>query len=84
MNKFKQQLKNLFLTKEGWISWIIANLITSTPWAIPLAYGFIFQDNRGYIVAGTIWTIFMLPFTPLWVVNILLAYFLLRLIWKKK
>jgi hypothetical protein len=76
MNKLKQQLKMLIATPKGWISWIIANIITTLPWVIPLVYGFIFKDNNGYIVAGSIWTFGMLPFTPVWAVNLAIALFL--------
>ena len=73
--KAKILLKDLFLTKEGWLSWFIANVLTSLPWAIPLIYGFIFKDNNGYILAGSIWTFIMLPVTPFWALNVLIATF---------
>jgi len=44
MQKFKLLLKKVFSTKEGWISWIIANTITNFPWFLPLLYGFFFND----------------------------------------
>ncbi len=82
--KTKILLKDLFLTKEGWISWFIANVITSLPWAIPLIYGFIFKDNNGYILAGSIWTFIMLPITPFWIFNVLIATFFVEKVFKKK
>ena len=82
--KAKGLLKDLFLTKEGWISWAIANVLTSLPWAIPLIYGFIFKDNNGYILAGSIWTFIMLPITPFWILNVLIATFFVEKIFKKK
>lgn len=84
MNNLKQQMKNLFLTKEGWISWIVANIITSLPWFLPLAYGFVFQDARGYYVAGAVYAFILAPFTPFWILNIVIAYFFMRIIWKRK
>ena len=82
--KAKILLRDLFLTKEGWLSWFIANVITSLPWAIPLIYGFIFKDNNGYILAGSIWTFIMLPVTPFWVLNVLIATFFVEKVFKKK
>jgi hypothetical protein len=72
----KQQLKMLIATPKGWLSWIIANVITSLPWAIPLIYGFVFKDNNGYVIAGSIWTFTMLPLTPFWIINLAIAVFL--------
>lgn len=76
MSKFKEQLKMLIATPQGWFSWFIANVITSLPWILPLIYGFVFKDNNGYLIAGSIWTFMMLPFTPFWVLNLAIAVFL--------
>lgn len=84
IQKAKALLKELFLTKEGWLSWLIANIITSLPWAIPLIYGFIFKDNRSYIIAGSIWTFMMLPVTPFWILNVVIATAFVKLFHKKK
>ena len=84
INKLKQQLKELFLTAEGWIGWIVANVLTSLPWAVPLIYGFILKDNRGYIIAGSIWTFMMLPVTPFWILNLIIAVFVKNVLIKRK
>jgi hypothetical protein len=76
MKKIKQQLKEMFLTKQGWISWVIANMITSLPWFLPLAYGFVFQDNRGYIAAAGVYAFILAPFTPFWILNVIIAVFI--------
>jgi hypothetical protein len=81
--KLKGIIKKLFLTKEGWIAWIIANIITSLPWFLPLAYGFVFQDNRGYIVAAAVYGFILLPFTPFWILNVIIAVFVVKLFGKK-
>ncbi len=83
-NKSKKELKEMFLTPQGWISWIIANIITSLPWAIPLIYGFIFKDNNGYVIAGSIWAFLMLPLTPAWAVNVAIAVPIKNLLLKNK
>lgn len=81
--KAKDLLKGLFLTKEGWIGWLIANVITSLPWIIPLVYGFLFKDNNGYVIAGSIWAFMMLPITPFWILNVFIATYVLKLLNKK-
>jgi hypothetical protein len=83
-DRLKKELKEMFLTPQGWIGWIIANIITSLPWAIPLIYGFIFKDNNGYVIAGSIWTFLMLPLTPAWAVNVAIAVPIKTLLLNKK
>jgi hypothetical protein len=80
----KETIKKIFLTKEGWYSWIIANIITSLPWFLPLAYGFIFQDERGYIAFAAVYAFILAPFTPFWILNIIIAVFFLEKVFKKK
>jgi len=82
MKKIKQDLKEMFLTKQGWIAWIIANVITSLPWFLPLAYGFLFNDVRGYHTFIAIYTFIMLPFTPFWILNVLIAVALKKTVLK--
>jgi hypothetical protein len=83
MQKFKLLLKELFLTKEGWLSWIVANVMTSLSWAMPLFFGFVFQSNRLYIIAGSIWTFIMLPITPFWLLNLMIAIWLRKKVFAK-
>lgn len=82
INKLKQQLKELFLTKEGWAGWIVANIATSLPWILPLVYGFLFKDNNGYVIAGAIWTFMMLPLTPFWILNVIIAVWVKNILLK--
>ena len=82
INKLKQQLKELFLTKEGWAGWIVANIATSLPWLIPLVYGFILKDNNAYLIAGSIWTFIMLPITPFWILNVIIAVWVKNILLK--
>jgi hypothetical protein len=83
LNKTKKEVKELFYTLEGWLSWFIANVITSLPWVVPLVYGFLFEDNRGYIIAGSIWTFIMLPITPVWIINIIIALYIKNILLKR-
>jgi hypothetical protein len=76
MNKLKEQIKMILATPKGWLSWIIANIITSLPWFLPLAYGFVFQDERGYYTAAAVYAFILAPFTPFWILNVIIALFL--------
>lgn len=76
-------MKQLFLTKEGWLSWIIANIITSLPWAVPLILGFILKNDALYTIAGSVWAFVMLPITPFWILNVIIAVFFTKLLTKK-
>jgi hypothetical protein len=83
MIKIKQQMKEMLLTKEGWIAWIIANIITSLPWFLPLAYGFVFKDQNGYYVAGAVYAFILAPFTPFWILNVIIAVWIKNMLFKK-
>jgi hypothetical protein len=80
----KETLKHLFLTKEGWLSWFVANVITSLPWMLPLIYGFIFKEENAYILATSIWAFLLTPLAPLWIPNVFIALFLVEKVFKKK
>jgi hypothetical protein len=80
----KEIIKKILLTKEGWISWIIANTITSLPWFLPLAYGFVFNDERGYYTAAAVYAFILAPFTPFWILNIIIAVFFVEKVFKKR
>jgi len=83
ISTIKLQMKQLFLTKEGWLSWIIANIITSLPWAVPLILGFILKNDALYTIAGSVWAFVMLPITPFWILNVIIAVFFTKLLTKK-
>jgi hypothetical protein len=72
----KEQFKMLFATPQGWFSWGIANLITSSPWIITLILGFVFQSKSLYAISASIWTFIMLPVTPFWLINLIIALFI--------
>jgi hypothetical protein len=83
VEKLKKTMKKLFLTREGWISWFIANIITSLPWFLPLAYGFVFQDERGYVAFAAVYAFILAPFTPFWILNVIIAVWFTKLLTKK-
>ena len=73
LKKLRIELKGLLLTKAGWIAWFIANVITSLLWFIPLAIGWLFNIPQLIVTAGSIWTFMLLPITPFWAINLLIA-----------
>lgn len=79
----KQTLKQLFLTKEGWIGWVVANVITSAPWALSFVIGYVFNSQVWYVIGGSIWTFMMLPITPFWILNAIIAVWVVKLLTKK-
>lgn len=84
LTKAKQEVKEILLTKEGWIAWFVANVITSLPWFLPLAYGFVFHDDRGYMAAAAVYAFILAPFTPFWILNIIIAIWFRNLLLKNK
>lgn len=76
------QLKQLLLSPKGWISWGIANVITSLGWFIPLFIGFLRQDTRYYTIAGGVWAFMMSPITPFWLLNLIIATFIYKKVLK--
>jgi ABC-type Co2+ transport system permease subunit len=84
MNQQLQQIKKIITTKEGLIAWIIANLITSLHWIIPLIYAFVFKDAGIYALAASFFAIGMTPLVPLWILNIIITVFIWKKIYKKK
>jgi hypothetical protein len=54
-------LKKLMLSKRGWLSWGIANLIVSSPWLIMGVMWIITGEDWFLATATAIWTFQMLP-----------------------
>lgn len=82
--KAKQDVKEILLTKEGWIAWFIANVITSLHWIILTVIGFITKDPKWYAYAASAWALGMSPFVPLIILNIVIAVPLKNLLLKNK
>ena len=78
------KLKQILLSKEGWIGWILANIITSLHWATLVVIGFVTKDPVWYAYAATAWGIGMTPFVPLWLFNILITIWIYDILTKKK
>jgi hypothetical protein len=61
MKELLLKLKHLASTPEGWIAWIIANIIVSSPWLFVGSLWLITGDNNYLIAATSIWSFQMLP-----------------------
>jgi hypothetical protein len=74
--------KKLLTSRKGWAAWIIANIITTAFWIIPLVIGFILQDERLYVLAASIWALMLSPLTPIWLLNLIIATFFYKKVLK--
>lgn len=83
IKKSAHNLKVILLDPIGWLSWIIANVITSLVWFVPLAIGFVLNDTKLYAISGAIWLFMMNPLTPFWLLNLLIATFFYKKIFNK-
>jgi hypothetical protein len=87
MKKFIKEsggkVKEIIISPRGWMSWFIANIITSSPWLIPLIYYLITNDLKYLALSGTIWTLQMAPFPLETFLNIAITLFIYNLIKKK-
>ena len=84
MLRAKQDVKEILTTKEGWIAWFIANVITSLHWMILTVIGFITKDPVWYAYAASTWAIGLSPLVPLIIPNIIIAIWLKNLLLKNK
>lgn len=82
--KAKHEVKEILLTKEGWIAWFIANVITSLHWIILTVIGFITKDAKWYTYAASAWALGLSPFVPLIIFNVAIAIPLKNLLLKNK
>jgi hypothetical protein len=81
LNAYK--IKQILTSPRGWIAWGLANLITSSPWLIPLIY-FLFTNEPEYLaLSGSIWTIQMAPLPLETFLNIIITLLIYNLIKKK-
>ena len=84
LTKAKKEAKELLLTKEGWIAWFIANVITSLHWMILTVIGFITKDPVWYAYAASAWALGLSPFIPLIIFNVAIAIPIKNLLLKNK
>jgi hypothetical protein len=77
--KLKRILKELFATRYGWLSIILANVFWSMFWFPFLVIWFITRENHWLVIATSIYLFFLQPAIPMTFVIIpLTAYFILK------
>jgi hypothetical protein len=82
MNKkvIKEQLKLIFTTPIGIVSWLLANLFWSSFWLIPLIIGYILKNEEFYILSGSIYFFFWQPLVPMWLITPVTTLFIVKLL----
>jgi hypothetical protein len=82
--RLKLILKELFATRYGWLSIILANVFWSMFWFPFLVLWFITRDNQWLVIATSVYLFFLQPLVPMtFVVIPLTAYFMLKKVLKK-
>jgi hypothetical protein len=84
LTQAKKEVKEILLTKEGWIAWFIANVITSIHWIILTLIGFMTQDPIWFGYAASAWALGLSPFIPLTIPNIIISIWIKNLLLKNK
>ena len=84
LEKAKKEIKEILLTKQGWIAWFFANVITSLHWMVLTIIGFITKDATWFTYAASAWAVGLSPFVPLIIPNIVLAIWFKNLLLKNK
>jgi hypothetical protein len=79
-----QILKKILTNKIGWLSWLIANLIVSSPWIITGFLGFLFNSAELYATAAAIWSFQMLPIPLESILVFVLTLFFFEVVFKGK
>ncbi len=88
LNEHKQRrlkliLKELFATRYGWLSIILANVFWSMFWFPFLVLWVITQDNQYLVIATSVYLFFLQPLVPMWIIIPFTAYFILKKVQKK-
>jgi hypothetical protein len=84
LEKAKKEIKEILLTKQGWIAWFFANVITSLHWVVLTLIGFLTKDAKWFTYAASAWAIGLSPLIPLIIPNIVLAIWFKNLLLKNK
>jgi hypothetical protein len=81
--KLKLILKELFATRYGWVSIILANVFWSMFWFPFLVIWFFTRENHWLVIATSIYLFFAQPLIPMWLIIPSTAYFILKKVQKK-
>jgi hypothetical protein len=81
--KLKLILKELFATRYGWLSIILANVFWSMFWFPFLVIWFFTRENQWLVIATSVYLFFLQPLVPMWLIIPSTAYFILKKVQKK-
>jgi hypothetical protein len=77
-------LKKLLLSKRGWLSWGIANLIVSSPWLI-LGTMWLLTGEQWFLATATaVWSFQMLPLPIESILVFIIAIYFFTVVFKGK
>jgi hypothetical protein len=83
-SKIKHILKELFATRYGWFSLLLANLLWSMFWLPTLVLWFVSKNEVYLLISTSIYVFFAQPLVPMtWLIIPTTAYFILKK-WLKK
>ena len=83
LDYLKKTLKELFLTKEGWISWVLANLIVSSPWIFTGIIYVVTGEQKFLVYTTSIMAFQWLPLPIESIAVALITIFIYKLLTKK-
>jgi hypothetical protein len=75
-NKIKNLMRELFLTKKGLLSILLANIFWTMFWLPFLIVWFITRIENYLIIGTTIYIFFVQPLVPMWLITPLTALFI--------
>ena len=82
-SKIKKIIKELFATRYGWFSLLLANLLWSMFWLPTLVLWFVTKEEYYLVISTSIYLFFAQPLIPMWIILPTTAYFILKK-WLKK
>lgn len=82
-SKVKRIFKELFATRYGWFSLLLANILWSMFWLPTLVLWFVSKNEVYLLISTSIYVFFAQPLVPMWLIIPTTAYFILKK-WLKK
>jgi hypothetical protein len=79
----KRIFKELFATRYGWSSLLLANILWSMFWLPTLVLWFVSKNEVYLLISTSIYVFFTQPLVPMWLIIPSTAYFILKK-WLKK
>jgi hypothetical protein len=83
-SKVKRIFKELFATRYGWFSLLLANILWSMFWLPTLVLWFVSKNEVYLLISTSIYVFFTQPLIPMtWLIIPSTAYFILKKVLKK-